>query len=140
MGQQLPQTNNPIIEPDRVDQFESRYVQRVKETPFIDAELYTSDPLVFVDGKGPSLHELVKPRLGTKQLFPEEEIEKVMVSVLGGLKDLDEAGFEGHGDVCLSTVYYSPKDKTFRLAHPIFNESSGYLLAKNGKRFSTLSP
>ena len=63
-----------------------------------------------------------------------------MTTVLGGLKDLDEAGFKGHGDVCLATVYYSPKDRSFRLVHPIFSESSGYLLTKHGKRFSILSP
>ena len=63
-----------------------------------------------------------------------------MTCVLGGLRDLEEAGFEGHGDVCLSTVYYSARDKAFRLTHPIFNQDSGYLLAKNGQRFSNLSP
>ena len=74
MGQQLPQKNNPPIDPSRIDQFESHFVQRVKETPFIGAELYSTNPLVFIDPKGPTLIELVKPRLGTKQLFPEEEI------------------------------------------------------------------
>ena len=72
MGQQLPQVTNPIIQPNRIDQFESKYVQRVKDTPFIQAELYTSDPVIFIDGRGPNLYELVKPRLGTKQLFPAD--------------------------------------------------------------------
>ena len=72
MGQQLPQTNNPPLQMDKKDMFESRYVQRVKNTPFIDAHLYTSNPLTFVDPMGPTLFQLVNPRLGSKQLFPEQ--------------------------------------------------------------------
>ncbi len=70
MGQQLPQTNNPILQVSRRDMFEAKYVQRVKDTPFIDAQIYTSRPLLFIDPIGPSLFQLVNPRLGTKQLFP----------------------------------------------------------------------
>ena len=70
MGQQLPQLNNPPLHPQRKDQFESKYIQRVKETPFIDAEIYSSDPLIFIDPLGPRLFHLIQPRIGTKQLFP----------------------------------------------------------------------
>lgn len=70
MGQQLPQTNNPILQVSKRDMFEAKYVQRVKDTPFIDAQIYTSRPLLFIDPIGPSLFQLVNPRLGTKQLFP----------------------------------------------------------------------
>lgn len=48
MGQQLPQTNNPILQTNKQDMFESAYVQRIKDTPFIDAQLYTARPLLFV--------------------------------------------------------------------------------------------
>ena len=81
--------------------FESRYVQRIKDTPFIDAELYTSKPLTFTDPLGPTLYQLVNPRLGTKQLFPEGEIINLMESVVAGLGELSESGFDGHGDICL---------------------------------------
>jgi hypothetical protein len=70
MGQQLPQLNNPPLNLQRRDQFESKFIQRVKETPFIDAEIYSSDPLIFIDSLGPRLLQLVQPRIGTKQLFP----------------------------------------------------------------------
>ena len=70
------------------DMFESHNIQRVKDTPFIDAQLYCSNPPIFIDPTGPNLHELVDPRLGTKQLFPEEEIIKIMEGVVGGLADL----------------------------------------------------
>lgn len=70
MGQQLPPTHNPIIQANKKDMFEARYVQRIKDTPFIDAQLYTSRPLLFIDPMGPSLAQLVGPRIGTKQLFP----------------------------------------------------------------------
>lgn len=72
MGQQIPQVNNPPVPLQRKDQFESKCIQRIKETPFIDAELYSSDPLIFIDPLGPRLLHLIQPRIGTKQLFPAE--------------------------------------------------------------------
>jgi len=84
-------------------------VQRVKSTPFIDAEIYNTRPLVFIDPMGPTLAALIQPRLGTKQLFPEEDIEKLIVNIMSGLKDLEENGFAGHGDLSLETIYYSKK-------------------------------
>lgn len=54
--------------------------------------------------------------------------------------DLEENGFEGHGDLSLETLYYSKKEKYFKLTHPIFNQESGYLLVKHGKRFTALAP
>jgi hypothetical protein len=140
MGQQLPQLNTPPLHLLPAHQFESRFLQRVRDTPFIDAELYSSDPLVFIDPPGPSLAQLVRPRLGTKQLFPLEEIEKMMGSVLGALVELEENGLDGHGDISLESIYYSKREKGFRVAHPVFSEESGYLLAKHGKRFSALAP
>jgi hypothetical protein len=71
MGQQIPQTNNHPVKIKQRDEFEAKYVQRIKETPFIDCEIYTTNPFLFIDPIGPSLTQLVKPRLGTKQLFPE---------------------------------------------------------------------
>jgi hypothetical protein len=56
------------------------------------------------------------------------------------LIDLEENGFEGHGDISLDSLYYSKKEKYFKIVHPIFNESSGYLLVKHGKRFTALAP
>jgi len=122
MGQQLPPTKNPIVYTDPTAMFESTYIQRVKDSPFIDAILYTSKPPIFIDPLGPDLHQLISPRIGTKQLFPEPEVVNIIRCVLGGLSDLVENGFEGHGDVCLETICYSPKDKGFKLAHPVFNE------------------
>ena len=71
MGQQLPPTKNPPLSIRARDIFESTNVQRIKETPFIDAHLYSSQPPLFIDPTGPNLQQLVEPRLGTKQLFPE---------------------------------------------------------------------
>jgi hypothetical protein len=70
MGQQLPQLNNPPLALERKHMFESQCLQRVRDTPFIDAEIYSSEPLIFIDPPGPSLAQLVRPRLGTRQLFP----------------------------------------------------------------------
>lgn len=101
MGQQLPHLNNPPLALERKHMFESQCLQRVRDTPFIDAEIYSSEPLIFIDPPGPSLAQLVRPRLGTKQLFPLEEIEKLLVSTIGALAELEENGLEGHGDISL---------------------------------------
>jgi hypothetical protein len=120
--------------------FESQCLQRVRDTPFIDAEVYSSEPLVFIDPPGPSLAQLVRPRLGTKQLFPIEEIEKLLVSTVGALAELEENGLVGHGDISLESIYYSKKERGFKVSHPVFSPESGYSLARNGKRFSALAP
>jgi hypothetical protein len=59
MGQQFPQISNPLPPLLRRDQFESKYIQRVKSTPFIDAEIYNTRPLVFIDPIGPTLEALI---------------------------------------------------------------------------------
>lgn len=76
-------------------------MQRLKDTPFIDSLIYTTRPLLFMDPPGPSLFQLTSPRLGTKQLLPEEEVLNLLSSVVLGLEELAENGFDGHGDVSL---------------------------------------
>lgn len=122
MGQQLPTTNNPILQTNKQDMFESTHVQRIKDTPFIDAQLYTARPLLFVEPLGPSLLQLTSPRLGTQQLFPQEEILNIIDCVVTALNELADNGFRGHGDLSMETIHYQQKSKIFKLTHPAFND------------------
>jgi hypothetical protein len=65
--------------------FETNYLQRVKDTPFIDAQLCCSQPVLFCDPLGPTLKTLLQPRMGTKHLFPIEEVLKLIDNVVGAL-------------------------------------------------------
>ncbi len=85
MGQELPQLAAAPLHAQRKDMFESQYLQRVKDTPFIDAQLCCSQPVLFCDPLGPTLKTLLQPRMGTKQLFPLEEVLKLIDSVAGAL-------------------------------------------------------
>lgn len=40
----------------------------------------------------------------------------------------------------METIHYQQKSKKFKLRHPAFNEESGYLLTRHGKRFTALAP
>jgi hypothetical protein len=67
-------------------------------------------------------------------------VEKLMGSTLGALVELEDSGMTGHGDISLESIYYSKRERGFKVAHPVFSPESGYQLARNGKRFSALAP
>jgi hypothetical protein len=124
----------------RKDEFESSFVQRLKETPFTNSEVYSLDPPIFADPIDIRMSELLRPRIPTRQFFPPTEILKIIANVVGGLRDLAERGYPGHGDLSLDTIYYDKRGKSFRVTHPLFSGESGYKQMKTAKRFSSLSP
>ena len=93
MGNYGPIQKNPPIHIDwGKEEFESKYVQRIKETPFTNADVYSLDPPVFMDEIGPRLGMLLEPRIAKQQLFPPDEILKIIENVVMGLAELEEQG------------------------------------------------
>ena len=64
----------------------------------------------------------------------------MMESVVTGLAELEEQGFEAHGDISFESIYYDKRKKLFKITHPAFNQCSGYEHSKLRQRFSFLSP
>lgn len=53
-------------------EFETLFVQRVKETPFSRADIYSVNPPIFMDPIDIPIGKLVQPRVDTHQFFPPQ--------------------------------------------------------------------
>lgn len=81
----------------------------------------------------------MRSRVQSNMLLPIEEVESIIRNVVTGLSELQQKGYEAHGDINMNTVYYCKKEKFFKIVHPLFCES-GFLLALQETRFTALSP
>jgi serine/threonine protein kinase len=77
--------------------------------------------------------------MGTKGLFPENEVIKLMRNIVDALAFLESRGIR-YGDVHDVNIYYDKLSKVFKLLNPHNIQATGYDLTHRGQRFSFLSP
>lgn len=86
MGQLQPAPpNRPLPAVPFSHEFEHVNIQKMKEMPFLRSTVYSHEPSIYHEKPDIFLASLVGPRMGTKGLFPETEVLKLIRNLVDAL-------------------------------------------------------
>ncbi|CAD8090994.1 unnamed protein product [Paramecium primaurelia] len=74
-----------------------------------------------------TLASLLSERYGTKQYFPEEDLQALLLGIVSALSFLQEKGIS-HGDICTQEIFFDSNSSSFKILDSNLINGRGYAI------------
>lgn len=136
---ELPQRGGKKVAALTMQRYEHEGILKLRDIPFRNSIQISHQPSLFLETSDATLGELLQSRYNTTKLFTEDDIVKLVESILYTLSFLQSKQVS-YTDLCQDNIYYDAQTASFKLLPIELIKDSAYELAKSGKRFSLLAP